>query len=99
MTNTLIKTGLGIALTTVISLTAFADDSMSSTTATGQSMSQPNNANTDAGRMSAGGGVQPADQYGDGYCQGDNCPDENLQEDNAATDIPDDNTDESNDSN
>lgn len=84
MINTLIKTGLGVALATLLSFSAYADDTSSQT-------------NTDSGRMSAGGGVQPADQYSDGACKGDECPDEGLQEDNAATDIPDDNTDDSDD--
>lgn len=88
MINAFIKTGLGIAVASLISISAFADNY--SSPSADQSMSQQN-----AGRMSAGGGVQPADQYSDGGCKGAECPDEGLEQDNAATDIPDDNTDSS----
>lgn len=93
MTNTLLKTGLGIALATLISFNAYADDMSSSDNGQSSTMS---NSTMGSGRMSAGGGVQPApDQYSDGNCKGVDCPDEGLEEDNVATDIPDDNTDAS----
>lgn len=74
----LMKILLCITLTSLFTLPAFADDTSQQ--------------NMGSGRMSAGGGVQPADQYEDGNCKGVDCPDEGVEEDNAATDIPDDNT-------
>jgi hypothetical protein len=87
MIKSLVKTGLGIALISVVSLNAYADTSNMSSSSNGQSMSQSTGNPAGSGRMSAGGGVQPTNQYSDGGCQGNNCPDEGMQIDKSGSSI------------
>lgn len=80
---------LSMTLAAVLSMSAISAHAMQNGGSyTGNSMSTPNPENPQgAGRMSAGGGVQPpADQYEDGLCRGINCPDEGLKEDNVTGD-------------